>query len=152
MSRSGYTSDYDDQWQLVMWRGAVASAIRGKRGQAFLTEMLVALDAMPNKRLIAESLRTQDGEVCALGAVAMKRGADVSAIDPEEQGAVAHAFGIPRALACEIMWMNDEAYCRGRETPEERWTSMRRWIVDQLKIKPPLDADAGKGGVSDGRV
>lgn len=56
MSRSGYTEDCDDNWQLIRWRGAVASAIRGKRGQAFLRELLAALDAMPEKRLIADAL------------------------------------------------------------------------------------------------
>jgi len=31
MSRSGYSDDFgnDYQWQQIMWRGAVASAIRG---------------------------------------------------------------------------------------------------------------------------
>jgi hypothetical protein len=46
MSRSGYSDDHSE-WDLIRWRGAVASAIRGKRGQAFLRELLVALDAMP---------------------------------------------------------------------------------------------------------
>lgn len=32
MSRCGYSDDYD-QWALIRWRGAVESAIRGKRGQ-----------------------------------------------------------------------------------------------------------------------
>jgi hypothetical protein len=37
MSRSGYSDDYgdDEPWQLIMWRGAVASAFRGRRGQPF---------------------------------------------------------------------------------------------------------------------
>jgi hypothetical protein len=56
MSRSGYTEECEDNWQTIRWRGAVKSAIRGKRGQAFLREMLAALDAMPEKRLIAGDL------------------------------------------------------------------------------------------------
>ena len=55
MSRSGY-HDGIDQWDLIRWRGAVASAIRGKRGQAFLREMLDALDALPEPKLIAHDL------------------------------------------------------------------------------------------------
>ena len=70
MSRSGY-SDECDGWDLIRWRGAVASAIRGQRGQAFLREMLSALDAMPEKRLISEELE-RDGEVCAMGAVGQR--------------------------------------------------------------------------------
>ena len=45
MSRSGYSDD-DEDGRLAMWRGAVQSAIRGKRGQAALRELLTALDAM----------------------------------------------------------------------------------------------------------
>ena len=39
MSRSGYCDELE-QSELAMWRGQVASAIRGKRGQAFLVELL----------------------------------------------------------------------------------------------------------------
>lgn len=68
MSRSGYCDDYDcDPLPLGRWRGQVASAIRGKRGQAFLRELVAALDAMPEKRLIANDLE-QAGNVCAIAA------------------------------------------------------------------------------------
>lgn len=79
MSRSGYTDDGLDSWQVIRWRGAVASAIRGRRGQALLTELLAALDAMPVKELIKEQL-VEDGAVCALGALGRARGVDMSAI------------------------------------------------------------------------
>ncbi len=55
MSRSGYSDDLD-QGDLNRWRGAVASAIRGKRGQSFLRELLASLDAMPRKELISEAM------------------------------------------------------------------------------------------------
>lgn len=42
MSRSGYTDDCDDQWALIRWRGAVNSAIKGKRGQQALRGRLDA--------------------------------------------------------------------------------------------------------------
>ena len=80
MSRSGYSYDIDHK-DLAMWRGQVASAIRGKRGQLFLRDMLAALDAMSEKRLITNEL-IRDGEVCALGSVAVTRGLDVSDVDP----------------------------------------------------------------------
>ena len=57
MSRSGYSDDEGEPGQFAMWSGQVASAIRGKRGQAFLREMAEAMDAMPDKRLIAHDLR-----------------------------------------------------------------------------------------------
>ena len=43
MSRSEYSEDCDSNWLMIQWRGAVASAIRGQRGQTFLYEMLHAL-------------------------------------------------------------------------------------------------------------
>ena len=56
MSRSGYIDDLDDPLELGRWRGRVASAVRGKRGQRLLRDLLDALDAMPEKRLVADVL------------------------------------------------------------------------------------------------
>jgi hypothetical protein len=84
MSRAQYSEDIDG-WELIRWRGAVAKAIKGKRGQAFLREMLIALDALPDKRLIARELE-KDGEVCAIGSVGKARGIDLSTVDPEDCG------------------------------------------------------------------
>jgi hypothetical protein len=130
MSRSGYTDDMDDQWALIRWRGAVASAIRGKRGQAFLREMRDALDAIPDKCLVAGELEL-NGEVCALGAVGLKRGIDMTKLDPEDYEQVADAFGINGKLAREIMYENDEAG-HWKQTPQERWERVRLWVVNHL--------------------
>ena len=136
MSRSGYSDDCE-QWDLVRWRGAVTSAIRGHRGQAFLQEMLDAFDAMPEKVLIAESLVEEDGAVCAMGAVGLKRKMDLSQVDPDDRSSVANAFGISPALAAEIAYENDEGTWQYRtETPEQRWTRMREWVVKHLKAAP----------------
>lgn len=107
MSRSGYSDDCDG-WDLIRWRGAVKSAIKGKRGQAALRELLDALDSLPEKSLVAESLVNEDGEYCTLGALGRARGLDLAPIDPEDREAVAQAFGISEAMAAEIMWINDE--------------------------------------------
>lgn len=131
MSRSGYTDDCDDQWQSIRWRGAVASSIRGKRGQAFLSEALEALDALPEPALIPNDLAAE-GSYCMLGAVGRARGTDMSAVASDDQDGVAGLFGIPHALACEIMWENDEGYYVD-ETPQHRWQRMRGWIVRHLK-------------------
>lgn len=57
MSRSGYDYDYDvDQWATIRYGGMLASAIRGRRGQGFLRDLAEAMDAMPEKRLIAHDL------------------------------------------------------------------------------------------------
>lgn len=130
MSRSGYSEDRDDQWALIRWRGAVASAIRGKRGQAFLHEMLDALDALPEKKLVALELESE-GQVCAIGAVGRSRGVDMKTLDPEDYEGVAAAFGVATPMAQEIVWMNDEAG-PWKETDEQRFERMRRWVVRQI--------------------
>ncbi|WP_315833953.1 hypothetical protein [Bradyrhizobium prioriisuperbiae] len=141
MSRSGYSDDCD-QWQLIRYRGAVASAFRGKRGQSFLKETLAALDALPVKRLVANELAAPDliscshwgiheGEsVCAIGAVGRSRGIDMAKLDPEDAEAVAGTFGIAEAMAREIVYENDE-YSRS-ETPEARYARVRAWVVGQI--------------------
>lgn len=53
MSRSWYCDDNDDPLALGRWRAQVRSATRGKRGQRLLRDMLDALDAMPEKRLVS---------------------------------------------------------------------------------------------------
>lgn len=136
MSRSGYSDDCDDQWAMIRWRGAVTSAIRGQRGQKFLREMATALDSLPEKALITEELE-QDGAVCALGSVGKMRGIDMSNVDPEDYDSVAAMFGIPHALAQEIMWINDEW---GGATPEERWKEVREWVRREIKTTEPIQA------------
>lgn len=131
MSRSGYTTDFDDPWDLIKWRGQVASAIRGKRGQRLLTELLAALDAMSDKRLIAEELETADGEMCALGVVGKARGLDMQKIDPEDSDQVAEAFDIARQLAAEIAFENDEQ-CGPSEDPAKRFDRMRQWVAAHI--------------------
>jgi len=148
MSRSGYTDDCEN---MGLWRGSVERAIRGKRGQAFLREMLTALDALPEKSLAANSF-TKGGEICALGSVAVKRGIDVSQFEPPadadwydtvDRHEVADTFGIAPAMAAEIMYENDEGahWSKPNETPEERWQRMRVWILEQIGSP---QSDAGK--------
>ncbi|WP_052223899.1 hypothetical protein [Comamonas testosteroni] len=108
MSRSGYTDDYDEDGTGGLWRGAVARAIKGKRGQAALRETLAALESMPQKVLIGESLVTADGEFCTLGALGSARGLDMRAVDPDDWDAVAALFDIAPAMVREIVYENDE--------------------------------------------
>lgn len=56
MSRAGYYDDIDDPLVLGRWRAQVRSATRGKRGQKLLRDLLTALDAMPEKRLVTDAL------------------------------------------------------------------------------------------------
>lgn len=131
MSRSGYIDDWDDNWPLICSRGAVKSAIRGKRGQAMLRELLDALDAMPRKRLIEGELEA-DGEHCALGALGAKRDLAMFDLDPYDYGRLSECFGVAEALAREVEYVNDECGPRD-ETPEERWKRVRAWVVAQIR-------------------
>lgn len=129
MSRSGYTDDTDNLWDFVRWRGAVTSAIRGKRGQSFLKEMLSALDNLPDKKLIATKFE-EEGAVCVLGAVGKVRGVDMKNIDPEAIETVAGIFGISKALTMEIFYMNDEFF--GNVIPKLRYSLVREWVMSNI--------------------
>jgi len=122
----------DDNWALIKWRGQVASAIRGKRGQQFLRDLIAALDAMPEKRLISGDLQL-DGEVCALGAVAVAKGLPVEQMDTYDYDAMASQFNVAHQMLQEIMFENDEDY---GGSPEGRWKWMRRWATQNLREVP----------------
>ena len=134
MSRSGYSDDFpsspEEQWQDICYRGAVNSALKGKRGQKFLKEMLSAMDAMPVKELIHHELKFK-GQYCALGVVGNARGIDMSKIDPDNPAQVSATFDIAKAMCREIVFMNDEA-CWSNETPARRWSRMRTWVAEQI--------------------
>lgn len=107
----------------------MASATRGKRGQAFFRDLIAALEAMPVKRLIAGDLR-KDGEVCALGALGVQRGMCLEGIDPEDPEIVGKNFGIAAPLAQEVVFMNDENF--DDKSPEDRWQGIYDWAKQQL--------------------
>jgi hypothetical protein len=139
VSRHGYSEDSDDTWASIRWSGAVKSAIRGKRGQALLRDLLAALDAMPEKALIAEELVTPSGEVCALGCLARARGMDVSGVAPDDPENVAKLFGVSEALVQEIAFHNDDynSWWGARaQDPAARWRRVRAWVASQLREKP----------------
>jgi hypothetical protein len=170
MSRSGYSDDCDDVLGLGRYRAQVMSAIRGRRGQALLRELLAALDAMPDKRLVAGELEA-DGSYCALGVVGHARGMNLAVIDSYDTESLGPKFGIAEQMAREIMYVNDDHVSEYRwekvevygplqpwqsrfptvrvpnETVEfERWQTVRQWVASHIK---PDDAaiatkEAGK--------
>jgi hypothetical protein len=131
MSRSGYSDDLSER-ELNLYRGAVESAIHGKRGQAFLRELLAELDAMPVRELMRGALE-YDGHYCALGVVGHARGFDLGALDDADNTDLAQAFRVARALVAEIEFVNDERGWTHTETPAERWFRVRAWVLDQIK-------------------
>jgi len=136
MSRSGYSDDGDGS--IALWRGQVANALRGKRGQKFLRDLLDGLDALPEKVLIEGRLQDAGtGCVCALGAVGVKRGVNLTLLEPfveeADNAPVAKAFDIAFQLACEVQWINDEAGPYRGETPRARWERVRAWAISNLE-------------------
>lgn len=131
MSRSCYDDDLD-QWDLIRWRGAVAAAIRGTRGQEMLHGLVSALDAMPVKALIRDQLIDEVGQVCALGAlgVACQRTDDMRKVDPEDYEQVARFFKVSECLAREVQYVNDELSFG--ESPVARWRRVRAWAESQI--------------------
>ena len=138
MSRSGYCEDGDNELA-NLWPNIVDRSIKGKRGQSFLMELAVAMDAMPEKKLIADDLVTETGEVCAIGVVCKARGLDTTGVDIHDRYEVGKLVGIAPTLAAEIEYLNDDdfGYRRcGTESPEQRWTRMRKWVTDNLLVQP----------------
>lgn len=132
MGRSGYSEDYDGDFPIELYRGTVARATRGKRGQRFFRDLLAALDVMPVRRLAANVLEEPDGvcaaatyqaglspmlSPCTMGALGQARGTDMSWFDPEwaEDDPISTSrklgrdFDIAYQLASEVEYMNDEA-------------------------------------------
>ena len=137
MSRSEYSEDCDGR-ELNLWRGAVNSAINGKRGQAFLIESLAALDAMLVKKLTTDSLHDPVvGEFCTLGVVGAARGMALKPLEYANPSEIGAAFGISRAMAAEIMFENDDcdSYSIKAITPERRWILMRYWVQSHIRVK-----------------
>ena len=142
MSRSGYHED-STEWSYICWRGAVTSAIRGERGQAFLIGLGQLMDEMPEKKLIKDSF-VNDCGMCTLGVAANALNIqtddliikydyfsdDESEVDNKK---LAERLNIAEAMAREIQYMNDEhGSWLGEETPEKRWRRMREWVRENI--------------------
>ena len=142
MSRHGYLDEEDRPGQFALYAQRVRNAARGKRGQAWLRELLAALDAMPVKELAAHTVASR-GECCAVGALAIHRGIDLTEItyddryDEEAQGDrttewLAKQFDVANCLLRDVVYENDEGG-KWDETPAHRWTRMRALVARLVK-------------------
>ena len=100
-----------------------------------MRELRDTLEAMPEKRLIADDLQAPSGAVCAIGAVGKARGVDMSNLDPENWNAVAGTFGISPTLAREIAYTNDDDFGFRTETDEQRYARVLAWVRSQIAVE-----------------
>lgn len=147
MSRfeDGYDEDFPNQ--SALWWANTERALKGKRGQAFLKEMEEALLALPKKRLI-EGAVCFEGDVCANGALALKRrmangekledamkwleenAPDEDTYADETGFFMEKHFGILERLAIHAAYVNDE-YSQATQTPEARYEKVLGWVREQ---------------------
>jgi len=149
MSRLYYEDDYD-YWQEGLQRGWLRSAIRGKRGQQFLRELVLALDALPTPELSCGALEdSKTGCCCAFGAVRRFRGPENIKLwfHPEEEDMtpdnLAEPFGVSPTLAWAVVQANDEDMNDGNteQSRRRRWAEVRAWAVRHLLPVPQQRAD-----------
>lgn len=134
MSRFSYSDDEERPGQFELWQANCRRSLLGRKGQAVLRELEAALVAMPEKRLVKETLATKTGDVCAVGALltarvessgvprpeavervrqlAVRRYAghpewDDEDGDQENTDEVAKAQGVPYLVAWKLVELND---------------------------------------------
>lgn len=157
MSRISYNEPEDDAdfLRVCAFEANTKRHLKGKKGQAALKELEAALIALPEKRLVYSKFVVRHGEaddigeVCALGALALKRCMDKGLTrseaikkieqdgpDPDDEGwgateNTAEYLKVKVNFAWEVMERNDEY---GGPTPEERYKRVLAWVREQIKV------------------
>ena len=133
-----WEGESDDPLDWGRYEAAKRSTLRGKRGQAFLRELVAALDALPKPELSEGALGDRrTGCVCAFGAVALAQGESFDDLakdngnwSPHE---VAEWYSISPTLANEIIRANDDwRDGNAADVRQSRWRHVRAWAVRHL--------------------
>ena len=140
-------AESDDDRPAFWIASAVRRSIASKRGQQVLRDLRAALDSLPARRLI-EGTVCENGEVCAMGALAVYRyshdhGFDRDAIvamlergtyDTDEDTVIlGQRLGLNKTLATEIAWVNDgPGNANSLWSPETRWEIVSQWVDSHL--------------------
>ena len=136
-------ADCDDDRPAFWIESAVRRSVASKKGQRVLQDLRAALDSLPAKRLL-EGAVCENGEVCAMGALAVyryshdhgfDRGAVIEMLDrwgyetDEETVALGVRLGVSESLAREIAWVNDgPGNANSLWSPETRWQIVSEWV------------------------
>jgi hypothetical protein len=93
-----------------MWDANMERIYCGKRGQKVLRELIAALLALPERRLVADVIqKPETGEVCAIGALAKYRGIDPGEFEDSDDGTIelGEKLGLGFMLSWQIGAEND---------------------------------------------
>jgi hypothetical protein len=139
MTRLYYDDDLDPSREGLV-AGALRSAVRGKRGQRFIRDLVQALDALPSPELAAGALEDEDTECCcAFGAVRRFRGSDAVPLwfDPMEEDLtpdhLAEPFNVSETLAWAVVQVNEDGMTGNDvSTRRHRWNVVKDWAIRQL--------------------
>lgn len=157
--RIGYSDDEDFPGQFELWQANCQRSLNGKKGQAALKELEVALLALRDKRLIADKLQDANGDVCALGALARYKGQLIATAEAEdgaedeweendmdaEMEEFGVSLGMPRLVAWKVVSKNDieirGTYDYSKEprgtfvpvTPEQRYERLLAWVQQKIQ-------------------
>jgi len=129
-----------EPWMEGQQAGAQQSAIRGRRGQQLLRDLVAGLDALPAPELSAGALEDEaTGCCCAFGAVRRYRGAAAVPLyfDPMEKDLdpphYAEPFDVAPALAWAVVEVNEWWSTNNDEAARrQRWQRVRDWAVGRL--------------------
>jgi hypothetical protein len=130
VSRS-WEGESDDPLDWGRYKAATRSTLRGRRGQAFLRELIAALDALHRPELSAGALgNRRTGCVCALGAIALAQGASFDDLARDNgdwgPGDAADWYNISPTLANEIISANDDwGDGNSAKVRQSRWRHVR---------------------------
>lgn len=138
-----------EPWMAGQQAGALRAAVRGRRGQAFLRELIDALDALPSQELAAGALEDPEtGCCCAFGAVARARawGQEEIGFDPMDgdiwrpECRLAEAFDVAETLAWQVIAENEALDSSNDRTwRRRRWRHVRNWAASEIESTKPSD-------------
>jgi len=142
--RINYSDEEDFPNQAFLWEANYERSLKGRKGQSALRDIEQALLALPEKKLIADALQDDDGQVCAIGALAKHKGVSMPPpleIDSEfedykvidQMVELGRSLGVPKLVAIAVIHENDNDW--NVPTPEARYRRVLTWVQRQLRTR-----------------
>lgn len=125
MSRITYNEEEDYPGQFELWQANVERSLGGRAGQQALRELLAALDALPEKRLIEGHL-VKNGEVCTIGALIVEK----KSIGRQREEVLAEFDAMLAGLASCLCSHDRSTHATGTGA----CSACARWVADQVDL------------------